>query len=770
VTESHGGTPAGWYADPWNPTGQRYWNGSEWTPQVHSGVSQQPQQPPQPRPVQQPPAPQQAQRQPQQPHQSKHPGKRRGRTIGIVTGSVAIAAALAVVAAFVVVPAVTGGDEGRITTDQSALYDFTAPQAGLERDHEFEIDVDYDVKAENKKRADADDLDRGGNAPPWAFQVFYDAALTKQAEYSVYQSDSGGGVTISGTELGKTFGKTEADILDEAGASRGRWGLHDEYFLVSRLEKDGTERDKPLVTKFTVESEYAAPEVTFGAADDSGGVTLSWESVEGADTYLIVHHEVTKRGDGVFKLVAEVDGTEWSSAGDTESFEAKEAPFVSRQNIGLQAYNYRSQTEDDVTGGEEQDAGEEEIAAETIGFDLGVIATDGTAFSPYKPYDFTRSAGFLPLEVASNSTRALKNWGASGYIEGIENVQKVLPFVSVDGRTRSTVAYLDDSAVLDYGDRWVVPLRGRNTQLGEWIPITKRSTPDPVAAIAQFNAAAQEAAPPTGMPRFDAFVAPENTDAEPVSEVPPTDYPVYGSTEFTRFLAGHLIAQTKSIDISEFVDTPGAPDPYDAVYEARAQNPYVFNVSYVGLRDGGDTLLVTYSLPNDEVAALQAQLKQRVDEVVAAVAPEGLSDREKVTALNEWLVSNAEYDDTAFATLQGDAFDGVPAGYEYAWNATGTLLQGLGVCASYSYAFNALANAAGVQTVVVTGDVLSGGPHAWNKVFVDGQWLAVDATWNDGGDPSAYLMIPDSGFTDSAQRVEDTYWMIDSSIPAYATP
>jgi transglutaminase-like putative cysteine protease len=760
VTYSRGGTPAGWYADPWNPAGQRYWNGSEWTPLVHGGLSEQP------GPVQQSQAPQEHSLQPQQP---KRPGKRRARTIGVVTGSVAAAAVLAIVAAFIVVPAITGGDEGSITTDQSTLYDFTAPQAGLERDHEFEIDVDYDVKAENRKRADDDDLDRGGNAPAWAFQVFYDAGLTKQAEYSVYQSDRGGAVKVSGHELGKAFGKTEANLLDEAGGSGGRWGLHDEYFLVSRLEKDGTERAKPLVTRFTVTSEYAAPEVTFGPADDAGAVNLSWEPVQGADRYLVVRHEVTKRGDGVFSVVAEVDDTEWSSAGDIEDYEVQEAPFVSRQNIGLQAYNYRSQTEDDVAGGEEQSPEEAEVAAETIGFDVGVIATDGTSFSPYKPYDFARSTGFLPLEVAANSARALKNWGASGYIEGIENVQKVIPFVSVDGRTRSTVAYIDESVVLDYGDRWILPLRGRNTQLGEWIPITKRSTPDPAAAIAQFNAAAQAAAPPTGMPRFDAFVPPENTDAEPVSEVPPTDYPVYGSTEFTKFLAGHMIAQTKSIDISEFVDTPGAPDPYDAVYEARTQNPYVFNVSYVGLRDGGDTLLVTYSLPTEEVAALQANLKQRVDEIVAAVAPEGLSDREKVTALNEWFVSNAEYDDAAFATLQGDAFDGVPAGYEYAWNATGTLLQGTGVCASYSYAFNALANAAGVQTVVVTGDVLSGGPHAWNKVFVDGQWLAVDTTWNDGGDPSAYLMIPDSGFTDTAQRVEDTYWMIDSSIPAYAT-
>ena len=92
------------------------------------------------------------------------------------------------------------------------------------------------------------------------------------------------------------------------------------------------------------------------------------------------------------------------------------------------------------------------------------------------------------------------------------------------------------------------------------------------------------------------------------------------------------------------------------------------------------------------------------------------------------------------------------------------------MCASYAAAFSALANAAGVETVVVAGDVLSGGPHAWNKVRVDDQWLAVDPTWNDGGDPTRYLMIRDSDFTDGSARTQSEYWMIDAAIPAYATP
>lgn len=83
--------------------------------------------------------------------------------------------------------------------------------------------------------------------------------------------------------------------------------------------------------------------------------------------------------------------------------------------------------------------------------------------------------------------------------------------------------------------------------------------------------------------------------------------------------------------------------------------------------------------------------------------------------------------------------------------------------------YNALMNEAGVPTVYVTGDVLDGGRHAWNKVFVDGAWYSVDTTWNDTPWGNRYQLISDSQFTDQATRTEDTEWIRDDSIGAYAT-
>lgn len=782
MTDANGQTPAGWYTDPWRGDRLRYWDGTSWTGHVHPPeASPAVDAAPGTAPGASVPAAAAgsaaaAASSPAAPDgRAPAPAKARKKRVGLVIGGVAVAV-LALVAAFLVVPSLTGGAQA-IYRDRSASYDFTEPMLGLDRDHEFEMGVDYDLRevdaaheAENPL-PDADSSDPSRKPYQWAFEVYYDAGLTRKAEFLTTQLDPGSPVRILGSESGRTYGGVgERTVLDEdAPGASSAWGLHDEYFLVSNVEKDGTERAKPLVTRFTVTSALATPDVVFGPAAEDGSVTMSWTPVDNAETYYVVTQENTLRGDGLMSVVAEVDGTEWTSVDDNEQV-LSDQPFVTTQNANLTVVNYRDRTEDEQGAYGDLDETEAGIVALTTGYDIGVIASDGEHFSSYRAHDLENAAGWLPYEVARDASRSLKKWGVSGYIEGIENVQKVLPFSSVDGRTRTTPGYLDDSVILDYDDRWVVALRGRNTQLGEWIPLTKQSTPDPAAAIARYNAEAVSAAAPTGMPRFDDFEFEETADNTPLKDVPDTGYPVFGSTEFTRFIAGHLVAQTPLIDISEFVDAPGAPDPYDAAYEARAQNPYALSVDGFAVVNGGDALRVQYSLSVDEARPLQDQVRTRVDEVVASVTSDGMSARDKVVALNGWLVNNAEYDYEALAAKDATGYEIIPKEYTNAWNAAGTLLAGRGVCASYSSAFSALANAAGVPTVYVTGDVFAGGRHAWNKVNVDGQWFSVDTTWNDGDDASRYLLISDAEFTGPAERQEDDYWMVDAAIGEYATP
>ena len=64
-------------------------------------------------------------------------------------------------------------------------------------------------------------------------------------------------------------------------------------------------------------------------------------------------------------------------------------------------------------------------------------------------------------------------------------------------------------------------------------------------------------------------------------------------------------------------------------------------------------------------------------------------------------------------------------------SAYSCLVEGRSVCSGYSRAFQYLMQRLGVPTYLVVGDIIGGGPHAWNIVVINGNPYNVDVTWND---------------------------------------
>ncbi len=66
---------------------------------------------------------------------------------------------------------------------------------------------------------------------------------------------------------------------------------------------------------------------------------------------------------------------------------------------------------------------------------------------------------------------------------------------------------------------------------------------------------------------------------------------------------------------------------------------------------------------------------------------------------------------------------------EFDQSAYSMVCLGQTVCAGYAASFQTLLNAAGVDTITVTGS-----NHGWNVVNIHGNWYQVDVTWNDTDD------------------------------------
>lgn len=113
-----------------------------------------------------------------------------------------------------------------------------------------------------------------------------------------------------------------------------------------------------------------------------------------------------------------------------------------------------------------------------------------------------------------------------------------------------------------------------------------------------------------------------------------------------------------------------------------------------------------------------------VYDIVSGV--DGSANRyEKVKYFNSWLTANNHYNAD---TPSSNAFESISA-------LTGAYGADAPVCEGYSRAFQVLCQTAGIPCVLVDGMADSGGTregHMWNYVQMeDGNWYAVDVTWND---------------------------------------
>ena len=124
---------------------------------------------------------------------------------------------------------------------------------------------------------------------------------------------------------------------------------------------------------------------------------------------------------------------------------------------------------------------------------------------------------------------------------------------------------------------------------------------------------------------------------------------------------------------------------------------------------------------SEKDAAILAACRAMFAEHVTA----DMTDFEKELALHDALLERGSYDRTVYAHA-------TPQGRPDNTNPYGLLVEGYGICLGYATAFQLLLDLAGVECLTVVGASYgSTSDHAWNLVRLEGEWYAVDPTWND---------------------------------------
>lgn len=119
-----------------------------------------------------------------------------------------------------------------------------------------------------------------------------------------------------------------------------------------------------------------------------------------------------------------------------------------------------------------------------------------------------------------------------------------------------------------------------------------------------------------------------------------------------------------------------------------------------------------------------AQVLNVVYKILDEIITPDMTDEQKVKAIHDYLIYNANYYHGKLSDRQG-------------WSSAvkGVLMEHEGVCNSYALAFYTMITAEGIPCRYISGistnSVGKTGGHAWNQVKVGDKWYYIDCTWDD---------------------------------------
>ncbi len=136
---------------------------------------------------------------------------------------------------------------------------------------------------------------------------------------------------------------------------------------------------------------------------------------------------------------------------------------------------------------------------------------------------------------------------------------------------------------------------------------------------------------------------------------------------------------------------------------------------------------------NMEIDSVHKKIYSKIDAILAKIIKANMTAEQKVKAIHDFVVKHITYDSNY-------------ADEETAESLLTTIDKGRGVCGDYTMLFQYLCDRAGIPCTSEAGDVsTSGAGHAWNVVFLNGQWKFVDTTWDD----------------DKSNKVSYKYYLVD---------
>ena len=131
-------------------------------------------------------------------------------------------------------------------------------------------------------------------------------------------------------------------------------------------------------------------------------------------------------------------------------------------------------------------------------------------------------------------------------------------------------------------------------------------------------------------------------------------------------------------------------------------------ISFVTNTSGEVTINVTKLYSDEDIE----KINRGVDEVITDNITTDLSDDDKLLIIHDYIINNTRYD--------------VDKSNDASFTALGPLFNGTAVCSGYADLMAIFLNKFGIKNFKVASDT-----HVWNALYINGEWLNLDLTWDD---------------------------------------
>lgn len=164
------------------------------------------------------------------------------------------------------------------------------------------------------------------------------------------------------------------------------------------------------------------------------------------------------------------------------------------------------------------------------------------------------------------------------------------------------------------------------------------------------------------------------------------------------------------------------------IIEARTIGSTTTYYVKIGPGDYGSYLSSTFS-NRQEIDEADVYIQDIRSQVMAILGP--YNNAMKIKVVNEWMIDNLSYEDRE--------------GNNNKYNLYGAIVETKVVCEGYARMFKYIMDGLNIPCILVSGTATNSDGetelHAWNYVELNGQWYAIDVTWNDpvvigGGEPT----------------------------------